>query len=312
MLIRNFVVYTDPTLQRPEDRASTSEIRSFFKALRPDRKSPPAIRDYAANFSTTRFNFLIHIQLYNQAGLEVMSITFLWPAVSDGNQPRDSPSHPQSLIRTLHDGNCSGHCSRHATFPAKFSPLHFIYLIFSMQNSDEKEKWYVMRDLSRANTNTPAWQRLSEMGFEVYTPMTTRIAVRQGKRIRETLPVIHDLLFVHSTRQALDPVVDRTQTLQYRYGRGLGYCVPMTVRDSDMAIFMQAVSLSENPVYYLPSELTADMIGRRVRIIGGPMDGFEGSLLKMRGSKRRKLLVTLDSLLSIAVEVSPEFITLLP
>lgn len=181
-----------------------------------------------------------------------------------------------------------------------------------MQNSDEKEKWYVMRDLSRANTNTPAWQRLSEMGFEVYTPMTTRIAVRQGKRIRKTLPVIHDLLFVHSTRQALDPVVDRTQTLQYRYGRGLGYCVPMTVRDSDMALFMQAVSLSENPVYYLPSELTADMIGRRVRIIGGPMDGFEGSLLKMRGSKRRKLLVTLDSLLSIAVEVSPEFITLLP
>ena len=54
------------------------------------------------------------------------------------------------------------------------------------------------------------------------------------------------------------------------------------------------------------------MIGRRVRIIGGPMDGYEGSLLKMRGSRRRRLLVTLDSLLTLAVEISPDFITLLP
>ena len=86
----------------------------------------------------------------------------------------------------------------------------------------------------------------------------------------------------------------------------------MTVRDTEMERFIRAVSLSENPVYYLPSELTPDMIGRRVRIIGGPMDGYEGSLLKMRGSRRRRLLVTLDSLLTLAVEISPDFITLLP
>lgn len=181
-----------------------------------------------------------------------------------------------------------------------------------MQASDEEEKWFVMRDLSRANTHTPAWRRLSENGFEVYTPTVTRITLRQDRRIRETLPVIHDLLFVRSTRSRLDPAVAQIPTLQYRYGRGLGYCVPMTVRDTEMERFIRAVNLCENPVYYLPSELTSDMIGRRVRIIGGPMDGYEGSLLKMRGSRKRRLLVTLDSLLTLAVEISPDFITLLP
>lgn len=181
-----------------------------------------------------------------------------------------------------------------------------------MQAPDEEEKWFVMRDLSRANTHTPAWRRLSDEGFEVYTPTITQLTVRQGRRIRETRPVIHDLLFVRSSRTRLDPQVAQTPTLQYRYGRGLGYCVPMTVRDTDMQRFIRAVNLCENPVYYLPSELTSDMIGRRVRIIGGPMDGYEGSLLKMRGSRKRRLLVTLDSLLTLAVEISPDFITLLP
>lgn len=181
-----------------------------------------------------------------------------------------------------------------------------------MQPSDEEEKWFAMRDLSRANTLTPAWRRLSDMGFEVYTPMLTRLTVKQGKRIRETIPAIHDLLFVHSTQPALEPIVDQIATLQFRYGRGLGYRVPMTVRTVDMERFIQAVNLSQNPTYYLPSELTPDMIGRRVRIIGGPMDGYEGSLLKMRGSRKRRLIVNLESLLSIAVEVAPDYISLLP
>ena len=84
-----------------------------------------------------------------------------------------------------------------------------------MQASDEEEKWFVMRDLSRANTHTPAWRRLSENGFEVYTPTVTRITLRQDRRIRETLPVIHDLLFVRSTRSRLDPAVAQIPTLHW-------------------------------------------------------------------------------------------------
>lgn len=178
--------------------------------------------------------------------------------------------------------------------------------------TDNTPQWFAMRDLTRANARRPAWRQLSEAGFEVYTPMVTRIVTADsGKRSRITEPAIHDLLFVHATRAELDPKVARIDTLQYRYGRGLGYRVPMTVRTADMERFIHAVGQSATPRYYLPSEITPDMVGHRVRIVGGPMDGYEGSLLKLRGSRNRRLLVNLESLLSIAVEISPEFITLL-
>ncbi len=177
---------------------------------------------------------------------------------------------------------------------------------------DQEERWFVMRDLTRPNAKTPAWRLLGEAGFEVFTPMHTRVSERGGRKVREEVPVIHDLLFVRSTPELLDPVVGRVATLQYRYARGKGYRVAQTVREPDMERFILAVSNCPSPRYYLPSEVTPAMYGRRVRIVGGPMDGLEGDLLKARGSRRRRLLVGLEGLLTVAVEVAPEFISILP
>ena len=53
------------------------------------------------------------------------------------------------------------------------------------------------------------------------------------------------------------------------------------------------------------------MYRNRIRIIGGTLDGYEGFLLTMRGSKVKRLLVELPSLLAASVEVEPEYIELL-
>jgi hypothetical protein len=86
----------------------------------------------------------------------------------------------------------------------------------------------------------------------------------------------------------------------------------MTVRRVDMQRFILAVRATEEPRYYSPDEITPDMYGRRVLIVGGPLDGLEGRLLKARGTRRRHLLIDLAQLLTVAVEVAPEFIRLLP
>jgi len=83
------------------------------------------------------------------------------------------------------------------------------------------------------------------------------------------------------------------------------------VADAEMNRFIHAVSVSENPQYYLPGELTQAMCGRNVRIIGGSLDGYEGKLLTIRGSKTKRLLIELPDLFSIGVEVRPEYIQLL-
>ncbi len=169
-------------------------------------------------------------------------------------------------------------------------------------------KWYAMRDLTRPNAKLPAYKLLEQEGFEVFTPMKEKLRIQNGRRIREDVPILHDLLFVHSTREELDPAVSQTVTLQYRYKRGV-QSTPIVINESEMRRFLHAVRTSRQLKYYLPGELTPDMYGRQVRIIGGSLDMFEGKLLKLRGSRRKYLIVELPGMLSVGVEVSPDYIT---
>ena len=178
--------------------------------------------------------------------------------------------------------------------------------------SDESDRlqWFVMRDLKRRNAKLPAYKLLDGMVKEVFTPMVWRLVTRNGKRIKEEVPFMQDLLFVHDTRQAVDPIVGKYDTVQYRYVRG-GYKIPMTVREADMQRFIDAVNSTENPQYYKPEEITPDMIGRKVRIVGGPLDGYEGNLQKMQGARIKRLFVEIPNLLAAAVEVQSEYILFL-
>lgn len=176
-----------------------------------------------------------------------------------------------------------------------------------MGRQDEAKQWFVMRDLKRANAKHPAYEMLRSFKFEVFTPMKWHIVTRKGERVREEMPAIPDLLFVHSSRLALDPLVGKTATLQYRFLRNT-WRDPMTVRDADMKRFIHAVNSSESVKYYMPGELTSEMYNKKIRIIGGKLNGYEGNLLTVRGSKTKRLLVELPGLLAAGVEVSPEYI----
>lgn len=170
-----------------------------------------------------------------------------------------------------------------------------------------KASWYVLRDLKRANARERGYRMLEERGFEVFTPMRWRVVTRYGRRVREEVPVISDLLFVRTRREELDPLIEKTPTLQYRYVRGT-YREAMRVKEEEMEAFIRAVRSAETVRYYSPGELTEGMCGRRIRIVGGGLDGLEGRLLKVRGTSKRRILVELPGILSAGVEVSPEFI----
>ena len=181
------------------------------------------------------------------------------------------------------------------------------------QNSDSRSQaaWYAMRDLKRANALRPAYSQLREAGMRVFTPMTWRVAVRGGRRERREVPVVRDLLFVRECREELDPIVEATPTLQYRYRKGGSYREPLTVPERDMERFIRAVESADSPRYYLPEEIRPEMCRKRVRIVGGQLDGYEGRLLSVRGSKTKRLLVELPDFFAVGVEVSPDMIELL-
>lgn len=178
------------------------------------------------------------------------------------------------------------------------------------QGNENEVKWYVMRDLKRTNAKQPAYKQLEGMKMEVFVPKIWKLSVRQGKRIREEVPFLQDLLFVHEAQKNLNPVVEKTPTLQYRWLRNT-WREPMTVPDAEMERFIFAANSSGSPRYYLPKEITPEMYGRKIRIVGGPLDGYEGNLVTTRGSKARRLLVELKDFLAVGVEVNPEYIQLI-
>lgn len=168
-----------------------------------------------------------------------------------------------------------------------------------------------MRDLKRRNSNRLAIHELTEAGLEVFTPMTCMVMTIGGRKQKRNVPVIQDLLFVHETKPTIDPLVEKYPNLQYRYVHGRTINEPMTVRDDDMERFIRAVGSVGQPLFYMPGEITPAMCGRKVRIMGGMLDGYEGRLLSVRGMRKRRLIVELPGLISAAVEVDPAFIQLL-
>ena len=183
--------------------------------------------------------------------------------------------------------------------------------IEDLSTIENKEKhWYAMRDLKRTNARFPAYKLLEQIGVEFFTPMHWRLTVKGNKRIREKVPFIQDLIFVFDTREKIDAIVLKTPTLQYRYQKGKPFREPMTVPDNDMWRFIRAVAGSDNPKYYRPDEITPAMYGHKIRIVGGNLDGYEGRLLNVRGSRVKRILIELPNWLAATVEISPEYIQL--
>lgn len=145
-------------------------------------------------------------------------------------------------------------------------------------NPMTEAKWYALRDLKRPNGLRRAWEILrDEKNMEVFTPCKWALVTVRGKRMPKKVAFIPDLLFVHETRKVLDPIVENTRTLQYRYRKYGAQNEPIVVPDADMERFIHAVNTSETPQYYLPEEITPQMYGAEVLVIGGALTAIAGA-----------------------------------
>ncbi|MCM1142250.1 MAG: UpxY family transcription antiterminator [Muribaculum sp.] len=173
---------------------------------------------------------------------------------------------------------------------------------------EQSKQWYVLRDFKKRNAKSPGYKLLPENGVRCFTPMHWVVSSQHGKLIREYVPVVQSLLFAYDTKENLDPIIQKDRALQFQYRRGAGKNYFMTVPEAEMERFIKAVSNDLSPIYFTPEELTPDKIGKKIRVSGGPLDGYTGVLLKMRGTRKRRLLIKIEGFLVAAVEVNPEFV----
>ena len=175
--------------------------------------------------------------------------------------------------------------------------------------------WYVLRDLARPNAKRPAYKQLQampDMQGCVFIPLKQQVFVEFGKRVVRFIPFMPDLVFVHKSKEELDPIIRKMELLQYRYVRGGKQYEAMTVRHEAMEQFMRAVKEIDLVEYYSYDEVSPRIYGKQIRIIGGRLNGFEGRLMSKRGSKHKRLLIDLKECnLSASIQVESEYIQLL-
>ena len=173
---------------------------------------------------------------------------------------------------------------------------------------EQLKQWYVLRDFKKRNAKLPGYKLLSECGIRIFFFLYLVVSTRHGKRIREYVPVIQSLLFAYDTKEALGTIIEKENALQFQFKRGAGKDYFMTVPDAEMERFINAVNNDPSPIYFSLEELTPDKIGKEIIVNGGPLNGYKGVLLKMRGTRKKRLLVKIEGILTAAVEVNPDFI----
>ncbi|MCM1178557.1 MAG: UpxY family transcription antiterminator [Clostridium sp.] len=151
---------------------------------------------------------------------------------------------------------------------------------------------------------------LDDAGIRYFLPMKDIVTDAGGRKVRVKVPVISNLIFVHSSPAALAPIMSENSKFQFIFKRGGRENEPLIVPEKEMDDFIKAVENSSSPLYFSPGELNVSA-GTRIRIIGGVFDGIEGIFLKVKGARSRRLVLEVPGMLAVAVEIEPEFVQVL-
>ncbi|MCM1377003.1 MAG: UpxY family transcription antiterminator [Clostridium sp.] len=157
-----------------------------------------------------------------------------------------------------------------------------------------------------------ARELFESLGIETFVPMQQLLEETAGGRRKRTLrPAVPNLLFARSTRSQLQAFKTQYPIVQYITRPIDGRNEPIIVPDRQMEDFRRAITKSLDTIlYFKPSEIDLSK-GKRVRIIGGVLNGVSGTLMKVKGARSRRLVIMLEGLGAVAAEVEPDYIELI-
>ena len=159
-------------------------------------------------------------------------------------------------------------------------------------------RWYVMRAYKKERQAEEALS--TPDGLEFFIPKRYALRTYHGHKQRHLVPAIPSLVFVHASRN----------DIMWNKSTGLEF---LTVPDRQMAHFIRVAQQTEEDIlYFQPDEIQLHK-GAHVRVHGGPFDGIEGILLKVKGHRRRRVVIQIDQVAAIAAaEIEPDLIEVLP
>lgn len=183
------------------------------------------------------------------------------------------------------------------------------HLISFTVADDNNKHWYVLRAVFRSELKVR--DALRRSGFRCYVPMSYRIERMRGHKMRRLTPAISELVFVYATPSAINDFKLHSKETVYWLTKPCGERrEKIIVPDKQMDDFIRITQQNEQSVtYFHPEEITLHK-GDHIIIHGGPFDGVEGTLLKIKGKREKQLIVSIPNIISAAVSIKPEMVEL--
>ncbi len=172
-------------------------------------------------------------------------------------------------------------------------------------SSSEQMQWFAMRATYCRGMQIKSL--LDKQGINNFIPMRYEIREKNGRKKRELVPVIRDLIFVRAVQSELQRVKDRNPYLQYMIDIRNGQKI--IVPDEQMRQFIAVVgTYDEHLIFFNPDEVNIRK-GTKVRIIGGDFEGYEGVFIKVKGARDRRVVISLQGIIAMAMAtISPDLI----
>ena len=173
-------------------------------------------------------------------------------------------------------------------------------------NTDNCKHWFAIRVTYSRELTVQAYFKAASI--ECFVPMRYILKLQQGKKRRILEPVIHNLIFVHTTKTELDRIkaeMGIKLPIRYMMQTDGEQRIPITIPDDQMRHFMAVTNTHDEQLQYLdPAEINL-LHGDRVRIIQGMFAGIEGIFLRIKGSRSRRVVVSIQGVMAVATAAVP-------
>ena len=177
---------------------------------------------------------------------------------------------------------------------------------------EDVEKWYVLGCLS-VHHEEKVRDALRKAGFRSHVPMKYEVKTVRRQEQRTMVPAITGLIFVRATEEALKEYI-RHKSRESIYMRKSTFSNKqdyLTVPDYAMERFIEFTNIRQEKItYFKPEELNLKE-GEKIRIKGGIYDGYEGTILRLKGKCNKHLVVQIPGVIIAAVEIEAELVELI-
>lgn len=173
-------------------------------------------------------------------------------------------------------------------------------------------RWFVLGSLSRGQ-ELKIRDEFRRESFDCFVPLRYEVKTVKGHRERTMVPALSGLMFIKGTLEDLKEALKfRKHGLFLRKSTFTNKEEYLTISDHDMQNFIAVTEKAgEKITYYSPDEIQLRP-GDKIRVSGGLYDGREGIIMRVKGKRRKQLVVSIPGILIASVEMEPELVQLVP